>query len=252
MSVIRASRKPSRSKIVRAALTRVARVRLPRRLGGAVRGAAGEGAEPCFSTFGIGDMLPEVNLKQKSMLSWPQPASLDGSPAPARSAFDEPRERLSDADRLRRSLELERLRGRQLDPTGDLVDRIDRQTHPDPSADREWRREPDLVVAVVQAVGKAVEADQLLKEARPKTKREQAVDDRAAERTRGRPLRVDMDPLAILGRLSELVDPRLIDGVPPGRPEHRSDKGAQVGRRLGTHLATHRASGGNAGRRRSR
>ena len=40
--------------------------------------------------------------------------------------------------------------------------------------------------------------------------------DRAAERGFGRPLRIDVDELLVLGDLGEGVDPRLIDGEPMG------------------------------------
>src|ERR1700729_167709 len=102
--------------------------------------------------------------------------------------------------------------------------------HPDPSSDPERRREPNLPVAVVQAVGKAVEADQLLEKAGAQAQGEESVHDRAAEPAGRRSCGIDMDPLAILGRLSESVDLGLIDLVPAGRPEHGADEIAEGSR----------------------
>ena len=54
--------------------------------------------------------------------------------------------------------------------------------------------------------------------------------DRAAECGRGRPLRIDVDELLVLGDLGEGVDPRLIDGEPMG-DEIVSDHGGEFGGR---------------------
>ena len=52
--------------------------------------------------------------------------------------------------------------------------------------------------------------------------------DRAAERGLRRGRRVDMDELAVLGRVGEGVDARLVDDDPVGHADFAADAGADI------------------------
>ena len=54
--------------------------------------------------------------------------------------------------------------------------------------------------------------------------------DRPAERGVGRPLRVDVDPLAVLGRGGEGVDALLGDGEPVGQADLAAEHGLELAR----------------------
>ena len=92
------------------------------------------------------------------------------------------RELLGHADRLQRALALERELHRDLRAAEHVLDADERGAHPHAVADRQRRREADLVQAVVDREREALEGDDLLGEAGVQRERVVAVGDRAAER----------------------------------------------------------------------
>src|SRR5213592_3947771 len=97
------------------------------------------------------------------------------------SATVDTRQGLGNAGRLLDALDLEGLRDGELQAARDLVDLRQRRTHADARADRDGRREADLVVAVVQAEGEALEAEHRVGELGAERERVKAVGDRPAE-----------------------------------------------------------------------
>ena len=95
-------------------------------------------------------------------------------------------------------------------------------------ADRQRRREADLVQAVVEREGEALELEDLVVEARAEREREVAVGDRAAERRLLRALDVDVDPLVVAGDVGERVDVLLGDLVPVGGAERLALGGLEL------------------------
>ncbi|CAM5489190.1 hypothetical protein STENM223S_01510 [Streptomyces tendae] len=118
-------------------------------------------------------------------------------------------DRLGDAHRLVAALALHGEGDAHLDTTGDVLDAGDRRRGAQARADRYGGGETDLVGAVVNAHLHALDPDQLRAEEREQRQGQIAVRDRAAEGTRGRLLRVHVDPLVVPGRLGEQVDPLL-------------------------------------------
>ena len=94
--------------------------------------------------------------------------------------------------------------------------------------DRRRSGEADLVRPVVDAHRRARHPQELGQEQVRDRQRQVAVRDRAAERTVLRPLRVDVDPLVVAGRVGEAVDPLLGDLDPVAVAEVLPLRGAQV------------------------
>jgi acyl-CoA dehydrogenase len=119
--------------------------------------------------------------------------------------------------------------GGVLDLDGDLrgclhgtvepVDRDDLTARSDLRADLDRRDEPHLVVAVVDGESHALDAVELMREVREQREREQAVRDRATERSVCRTIGIDVDPLVVVGGIGEQIHPILVDLHPVGGPE---------------------------------
>src|SRR6202000_882039 len=65
-------------------------------------------------------------------------------------------------------------------------------------------------------------------EVRDERKRQEAVGHRAAERALGGALRIDVDPLVVLGVVGEAVDPLLVDLEPVAGADLLADRGFEV------------------------
>src|SRR5687767_7900375 len=89
-----------------------------------------------------------------------------GRTGAATSAGVDTAQRLRDRDRLLPALDLERVEHRDLRAAGDVVDVLDREPHPHLLADRQRRREAQLVQPVVQAERDAVQVEQVVREPR--------------------------------------------------------------------------------------
>ena len=116
------------------------------------------------------------------------------------------KKQLGDAHRLGSALPLERHGVGGLLPARHVVDRGAAHVGPDPAADRHRSREAHLVQAVVDHDRRVGHLDHLLHQQGRQREGEEAVRDRAAERARFRPLRVEVNPLVIAGRVGEQAD----------------------------------------------
>ena len=96
-----------------------------------------------------------------------------------------------------------------LPPAGNVVHRGAADLGADPAADRNRRGEAHLAQAVVDRDRRVSHLEHLLHQQGREREGEEAVRDRAAEGPGRRPLRVDVDPLVIAGRVGEQVDLRL-------------------------------------------
>ena len=72
------------------------------------------------------------------------------------------------------------------------------------------------------------DVDHLIEQGGPERKCQVAMGDRALERSRPRSMAVDVNPLAITGRLGEAVDLILCDPMPAARAQVVADEARQV------------------------
>jgi hypothetical protein len=93
----------------------------------------------------------------------------------------------------------------------------------DPRSRRDGRREAHLVAAAVEREHGVRHVDQLRQQRVHERERQVAVRDRARERARSRARDVDVDPLVVVGRVGEMVDPLLVDDQPVARAEALAD-----------------------------
>src|SRR6266702_2119520 len=126
---------------------------------------------------------------------------------------------VGDTDRLVDPL---RLRGepcRDLQAAGHLHHGGDGRVGPDATTRGQRRRETDAVKAVVDHRRCALDLEQVTEPCTRAGQREIAVRDRPAVFSRGGTLRVDVDPLVVVGRIGEAVDAELVDLQPVADPE---------------------------------
>src|SRR6201999_1989499 len=112
---------------------------------------------------------------------------------------------------------------------GDLVEAGDGGAGADAPADQHGGGEPHAVQAVVDAHGDVVDPAELAGQERNERQRKEAVSHGSSERPGRGALRVDVDPLVVLGVVGEAVDPLLVDLEPAGGADLLAHRGFQLG-----------------------
>src|ERR1700722_6160509 len=148
-------------------------------------------------------------------------------------------ERLDDAGRAIRPLELDENPERALKAGLLLVGGYQAHVPAYPAADRHRGREANPVDAVVDGGRHRVDLEHVVEEDRAERQGQVTVRDRAAIGALRGALGLDVDPLMIMGGVGEDVDLVLGDRVPLARPDLLADQVEQVGRlaQLGGHRA---------------
>src|ERR1017187_5881504 len=112
---------------------------------------------------------------------------------------------------------------------GDGLDRDECRAGTDPRAGRYRRRKPHLVQPVVDPEAHALEVEDLTPHRHQQREGQESVSNRGAERACSGTLRIDVDPLVIIGRIRERVDLVLSDLAPLAVPQVFAREGCQLG-----------------------